>query len=67
MFFVRQAGAASAAANFAGYIPRSGSWGISLTRPGYNLRVNWNYRGRQRRAAVATGASIEPGTFNWGS
>ncbi len=56
-----------ATANFAGYIPRSGSWGASLTRPKYNLRINWNYRGRQRRAIVATGASIEPGTYNWGS
>ena len=53
-------------ANFAGYIPKSGSWGISLTRKKYNVRVNWNYRGRQRRAAV-TGVGIEPGTFNWGS
>ena len=55
-----------ASSNFAGYIPRSGSWGISLTRQKYNVRVNWNYRGRQRRAAV-TGAGLEPGTFNWGS
>jgi iron complex outermembrane receptor protein len=63
----RVTGDATATANFAGYIPRSGSWGVSLTRPGYNLRINWNYRGRQRRALVATGASIEPGTYNWGS
>jgi TonB-dependent receptor len=63
----RVTGDATATANFAGYIPRSGSWGVSLTRPGYNLRVNWNYRGRQRRGLVATGASIEPGTYNWGS
>ena len=56
-----------AAENFAGYIPRSGSWGFSVTRERWNARVNWNYRGRQRRGAVATGASIEPGTFNWGS
>jgi iron complex outermembrane recepter protein len=53
-------------ANFAGYIPKSGSWGISLTRPKYNFRVNWNYRGRQRRATFE-GVGIEPGTFNWGS
>ncbi len=63
----RVTGDPTATANFAGYIPRSGSWGVSLTRPGYNLRVNWNYRGRQRRGIVATGASIEPGTYNWGS
>jgi TonB-dependent receptor len=48
-------------------IPRSGSWGVSLARERYNLRVNWNYRGRQRRAEVAAGPSIEPGTYNWAS
>ena len=30
------------------------------------IRINENYRGIQRRAVV-TGASIEPGTFNWTS
>lgn len=54
------------AANFAGYIPRSGSWGISLSREKYNLRLNWNYLGRQRRGVI-TGRGIEPGTFMWGS
>jgi iron complex outermembrane recepter protein len=52
--------------SFAGFIPRSGSWGISLTRPTYNLRVNWNYRGRSRNNLVS-GVGIEPGTFNWTS
>ena len=52
--------------SFAGFIPRSGSWGVSLTRPKYNLRVNWNYRGRSRNNLVQ-GSSIEPGTFNWTS
>ena len=56
-----------AAENFAGYIPRSGSWGASVTRERWNARVNWNYRGRQRRGLAASGASIEPGTFNWTS
>lgn len=55
-----------ATANFAGFIPRTASWGISLTRPKYNARLNWNYQGRSRRAAI-TGASIEAGTYNWGS
>jgi TonB-dependent receptor len=55
------------ASNFAGYVPRTASWGVSLTRPKYNVRMNWNYRGRQRRGIVATGRSIEPGTYNWGS
>jgi iron complex outermembrane receptor protein len=55
-----------ASSNFAGYVPRSGSWGVSLNRPKYNLRVNWNYRGRSRRNLV-TGRSIEDSTFNWDS
>jgi hypothetical protein len=52
---------------FAGsnYIPRSGSWGVSLTREKFNLRGNWNYRSRKRNAVVAAGPSIEPGTYNW--
>ena len=55
-----------AATNFNGYIPRTGSWGIGLSREKYNVRLNWNYVGRARRGAI-TGRSIEPGTYNWGS
>jgi iron complex outermembrane recepter protein len=51
-------------ASLAGFISRSGSWGVSLTRERWNARVNWNYRGRQRNVAV-TGVGIEPGTFNY--
>jgi iron complex outermembrane recepter protein len=50
--------------DFAGYVPRSANWGVSLTRPKYNVRMNWNYRGRQRGAKVA-GASIPPDAFTW--
>jgi TonB-dependent receptor len=53
--------------NFAGYIPRSASWGISLVRERYNLRANWSYRSRSRRTAVTAGPGVEPGTFNWAS
>lgn len=56
-----------AATNFPGFVPRTASWGVSLNRPGYSLRANWNYRGRQRRNAIAAGPSIEPGTFVWWS
>ena len=56
----------AATSNFAGYIPRTGSWGISLSREKYNVRMNWNYLGRQRRGLV-TGRSIEPNTYTWGS
>lgn len=51
-------------ASLAGFISRSGSWGMSVTRPKWNARVNWNYRGRQRNAPV-TGQGIESGTFNY--
>ena len=53
-------------ASLAGFIPFSASWGVSLTRPKWNARVNWNYRGRQRNAPV-TGVGIESGTFNYSS
>ncbi len=52
------------AANFDGFTPRTYNWGVSLSRPKYTLRANWNYRGRQRGSEV-TGRSIEPGTYNW--
>ena len=56
-----------AAANFPGFVPRTASWGASLNRPRFSLRANWNYRGHQRRNAIAAGPSIEPGTFNYNS
>jgi TonB-dependent receptor len=46
------------------FSPRFGNCGISLTRENYDMRVNWNYRGRQRQTAV-NGRSIGAGTFNW--
>ena len=53
-------------ATFNNYQPRVYNWGVSLTRPKYNVRMNWNYRGIRRSTAIATSArSIEPGTFNW--
>jgi iron complex outermembrane recepter protein len=50
--------------NFNNFIRRSTSWGASLTRPKFSVRVNWNYRDRQRNDAL-TGVGIEPGTFNY--
>ncbi len=40
------------------------NWGLSLVRPKFNLRINENYRGIQRRATVI-GRGIEPGTYNY--
>jgi iron complex outermembrane recepter protein len=51
-------------ADFAGYVPRVYNWGVSLSREKFNLRANWNYRGRSRQAPT-TGRGIEPGTFTW--
>ena len=51
----------------ANYLPRSASWGISITREKYNARVNWNYRGRQLKGPVAAGRGIEPDTKTWGT
>ena len=54
-----------AAANLAGFVPRTASWGASLTRERLVMHLNWNHRGRVRQAPVAAGASIEPGTYTW--
>ncbi len=48
-------------ADFDAFIPRSQNWGVSLDRPKFKLRLNWNYRGRQREAQILGAA--EPGTF----
>jgi iron complex outermembrane receptor protein len=40
------------------------NWGLSLTRPKFNVRINENYRGIQRRAAVV-GRGIQEGTYNY--
>jgi TonB-dependent receptor len=53
--------------SFSGYTPRLANWGISLSRPEFSVRANWNYSGRKRLGPVALGRSIEPGTFNWSS
>ncbi|WP_414661785.1 TonB-dependent receptor [Horticoccus sp. 23ND18S-11] len=45
-------------------IPRYAAWGVSFTRPRYNLRLNWTWRADQNQGAV-TGVGIEPDTFNY--
>ncbi len=47
--------------DFSAFIRRSQNGGISLDRPKYNVRFNWNARGRQRQGAI--GGTAEPGTF----
>ncbi len=56
-----------ASANFAGFAPRTGNWGVSLARERFNVKLNWNYRSRLRLAKVPDGRSIDPATYNWSS
>ena len=53
-------------ADFAGFVPRTYNWGLSLTRAKFNLRANWNYRGLNRQAPL-TGRSIQASTYTWGA
>lgn len=55
--------AGQALADFSTFIPSSQNWGVSLDRPKFNIRLNWNARGRQRRSAIAGNA--EPGTYEY--
>jgi len=51
--------------SFTGYSPRTANWGISLSRPRFTTRINWNYVGRKNLGLVALGRSIDPDTSNW--
>ena len=44
--------------------PFSASWGLSVTRAKWNLRISENYRG-QKRTNPVTGTNIEPGTYSY--
>ncbi len=44
--------------------PFSANWGLSVTRPKWNLRISENYRG-QKRTSPVTGTNIEPGTYSY--
>jgi hypothetical protein len=46
------------------FFPKTGSWGVSLSRPKYSVKCNWNYRSPIRQGAI-TGRGIEPGTYNY--
>ncbi|MDP3068940.1 MAG: TonB-dependent receptor [Opitutaceae bacterium] len=53
-------------ASFASLQPRVYNWGVSLTRPKYNVRMNWNYRGVRRGALIAASPrSIEADTYTY--
>ncbi|MBL9199884.1 MAG: TonB-dependent receptor [Opitutaceae bacterium] len=50
--------------NFSGMIPRTASVGVVLTRPRFNVRLNWTYQSERKLAAI-TGGSVGPGTFTY--
>ena len=52
------------ATNLGGFVPRVANYGVSLTRPKFSVRLNWNYRGRTINNRVPAGASIDPEAFN---
>jgi TonB-dependent receptor len=54
-----------AEANFANAVPRILNGGVSLSRERFNVKLNWNYRSRNRLAAVAAGRGLAPDTFRW--
>jgi TonB-dependent receptor len=51
-------------ANFSGFTRESINWGLSLSRPRYNVKLTWNYRGTQRLGAVV-GTGVPPGTYTY--
>ncbi|MSU24134.1 MAG: TonB-dependent receptor [Opitutus sp.] len=53
--------------SFTGYTPRLANWGVSLSRPKFTAKLNWNYTGKKRLGPVAAGRSIEAETYNWSS
>ena len=55
-----------ARADFSGFIGRTANWGLTLSRPRYTAKLNWNYRGRQRSGAV-TGTNVPDGTYSYAS
>jgi iron complex outermembrane receptor protein len=52
--------------NMANFIPKTASWGISLNRPAYSVKMNWSYKSKHRRGRLS-GIGIPPGTYQWGS
>ena len=54
----------STIADFSTFVRRNINWGMSLNRRLVSANLNWNYRGRERRALI-TGANIPAGTYEY--
>ena len=54
----------STIADFSSFVRRNLNWGVSLNRRFVSANLNWNYRGRERRALI-TGVNVPPGTYEY--
>lgn len=54
-----------AEANFANAVPRIYNGGISLSRERFNVKLNWNYRARNRLTPINANRGIAPDTYRW--
>ena len=51
-------------ADFSGFTDRTINWGVSLDRPRFSTKFNWNYTGPRRQTAIA-GANVPAGTYTY--
>ena len=51
-------------ADFSGFTDRTINWGLSLDRPRFSTKLNWNYTGPRRQNAVV-GANVPAGTYTY--
>ena len=54
----------SSTVDFNSFVRRSYSWGLSLSRPKYSVRLNWHARARQQKNLIV-GALIPVDTYTW--
>jgi predicted porin len=52
--------------SFSNNRPRQYKWGFAISRPKFNIRMNWAYQAKRKRGAV-TGNSVPAETYNWDS
>ena len=51
-------------ADFSGFTDRTINWGLSLDRPRFSTKLNWDYTGPRRQTAVV-GANVPAGTYTY--
>ena len=55
----------ASANSISGFVPLSMNYGVTYSNSRLTARANWNVRGRTRSGQI-TGASVDPGTYNYG-